>query len=570
VSESSGVREGGFTLVEIVIAVAIVATTVAAGFGISLASRSLAVSTAAGEFDQFLDSARTMARDLDGTTLAFTADAYGDGTEVRLLAGGPNSPPSPTTVPPLHTRATIEESESLGKAPFALIVHASGSLSGRPGYRVGDTTTADVGCPASGAFHFVIKAAGGSADRFVPCRTKLAANGPVTLTSWPLAPTAPSPTPCSGPGCTPASLPGVPSSTPSCPPNFVPVPGGCAPAPPSSGARYHVTITGAPPTIDVGAMASFSAQATLTNPNAVAADTAPSLPVSAQTADPTCSTTPSGWQQSGSTFTATGTSAGTCTITVAADTSAVPGATADTATVSVSIAAMPSPAPTASAPSCDLVTNGKCYRRIVDLTTQSFFKYVLPDTDCGILDGTCSYIDSIKAIYLDPAYSVAPTVPPSSAENELLFKIYAVVGVTKECEPYSQFATIPGTDSINWTGSVVGGPADPAPGLGEPSIYVTVNHFLPSSTPGGSMIEPNSSWQAGTNLEDLSQAVAFRKIGSPFMLTFSSPDVMNSSFIQWYPDFPGCDAAGDANTPGIKYGISGLVLQFEVYQAQKS
>ncbi len=63
VSDRSAMREGGFTLVEIVIAVAIVAATVAAGVGISLGSRSLAVSTAAGEFDQFLDSARTIARE---------------------------------------------------------------------------------------------------------------------------------------------------------------------------------------------------------------------------------------------------------------------------------------------------------------------------------------------------------------------------------------------------------------------------------------------------------------------------------------------------------------------------
>nr|MDQ6926451.1 type II secretion system GspH family protein [Candidatus Eremiobacteraeota bacterium] len=200
--EIRAAREGGFTLIEIVIAVAIVATTVAAGFGVSLASRSLAVSTAAGEFDHFLDSARTMARELDGATLAFTSDAYGDGTEVRVFAGGPNGAPSPTTLPPLHARAVIEETEALGKVPFAFIVHANGALSGRPGYRAGDTTANDVDCPASGAFHFVIHAAGGSADRFVPCRVRLAANGPVTLTTWPTAAPAPSPTPCTrGPGC---------------------------------------------------------------------------------------------------------------------------------------------------------------------------------------------------------------------------------------------------------------------------------------------------------------------------------------------------------------------------------
>ena len=140
----------------------------------------------AAEFDQFLDSARTIARSLNGAVLAFTPDAYGDGTEVRLLSGGPNDEPAATTLPMLHARATIEETESLGKVPFAFVVHANGSLSGRPGYRVGDSTKNDVGCPPSGAFHFVIKAAGGSADRYVPCRMTLANNGPATLTAWPL------------------------------------------------------------------------------------------------------------------------------------------------------------------------------------------------------------------------------------------------------------------------------------------------------------------------------------------------------------------------------------------------
>ncbi len=310
-------REGGFTLIEIVIAVAIVAATVAAGFGISLGSRSLAVSTAAGEFDQFLDSARTMARDLDGATLAFTPDAYGDGTEVRLLAGGPNSAPTTTTLPTLHARATIEEAESLGKAPFAFIVHANGSLSGRPGYHVGDTTTNDVGCPASGAFHFVIKAAGGSADRYVPCRMTLAAGGPVTLAAWPLAPIAPSPTPCSGVGCTATALPTAPASTASCPPAFTAIIGGCTPISSSgsggSGAQYHVTVTGAPATISVGATGTFTAQATLTNANAVPPGTPATIPVEIQSADPTCAATPPGWQPSGSTFTVTGTAPGTCT-----------------------------------------------------------------------------------------------------------------------------------------------------------------------------------------------------------------------------------------------------------------
>jgi len=111
VGEASAPHDRGFTLIEVLIAVGIIAMTAAAGIGISLASRSFAVTAAATEFDQFLDSARTMSRDLQGATLAFTPDAYGDGTEVRLLTGGASGPLVPTTLPDLHARALIEEPE---------------------------------------------------------------------------------------------------------------------------------------------------------------------------------------------------------------------------------------------------------------------------------------------------------------------------------------------------------------------------------------------------------------------------------------------------------------------------
>ena len=248
----SATRERGFTLIEIVIAVAVVATTVAAGVGLSLASRSFAVSAAASEFDHLLDSARTIAREVQGATLAFVPDAYGDGTEVRVLAGAGSGALTPTTLPPLHTRATIEELESLRTPPFAFVVHVNGALGGRPGFRVGATTVAaEVGCPASGAFHFVIRAAGGSADRYVPCRVTLATTGPVTLGTWPAAPSPASPTPCSGP-CAPPTMPSAPSSSPSCPPNYTATSGGCTPTPPppSPGptATVSVSVSASPTT----------------------------------------------------------------------------------------------------------------------------------------------------------------------------------------------------------------------------------------------------------------------------------------------------------------------------------
>ncbi|MDQ6942445.1 MAG: hypothetical protein M3169_08035 [Candidatus Eremiobacteraeota bacterium] len=562
-------REGGFTLVEIVIAVAIVAATVAAGFGISLGSRSLAVTTAAGEFDQFLDSARTIARDLDGATLAFTPDAFGDGTEMRVLAGGPNTPPTTTTLPTLHARATIEEAESLGKAPFAFIVHANGSLSGRPGYRVGDTTTNDVSCPPSGAFHFVIKAAGGSADRYVPCRTTLAAGGPVTLAAWPLAPAAPSPTPCSGVGCTANALPTAPASTASCPPTFSAITGGCVPisSASGSGAHYHVTITGAPATINVGATGSLTAQATLTNASAVPAGTPESVPVGIQAADSTCAATPAGWQPSGSTFTVTGTAPGTCTVTVQANTSAIPGATGDTATASVTITPAASATPTPTPPQCDLAANGKCYKRIVDQTTQLFNKTVSADSTC---DGTqptasCTYLDSIRSISLDE-FGLIPPIAPVDDAHELLFRIDGIDGLLYACMPYSILSTIPPTDTLTLWDRPIGGPVNPPIGFGRPSVYATVNHVFVGAVPN-SFDEKTASSAVTPTLFDMIDALSTAKPGSSYTFTFHSPDATANPKITWLPDFPSCDNAGDPGGIGVEYGNVAAELSFEVFQA---
>ncbi len=78
----------------------------------------------------------------------------------------------------------------------------------------------------------------------------------------------------------------------------------CRAPTPNPGAHYHVSISGASPTMSVGTAQSFTAQATLTNRNAVAAGTPASIPVEIeQTTTGICSATPPGSQPSGTTFT---------------------------------------------------------------------------------------------------------------------------------------------------------------------------------------------------------------------------------------------------------------------------
>jgi prepilin-type N-terminal cleavage/methylation domain-containing protein len=569
VDDASATRDLGFTLIEIVIAVAVVAMTVAAGVGISLASRSYAVSAAAAEFDHLLDSARTIARETEGVTLAFEPDAYGDGTEVRVLAPGPNGTLIATTLPTFHTRATIEETESLGKAPFGFVIHASGSLGGRPGFR--RTTSSpppEVGCPARGSFHFTIHTAGTTADRFIPCRISLAANGPIAFATWPPATIAPLPTPCAGP-CMPATAPTVPSVSATCPPNYAVALDGCIP---SNGLapHYHITATLASPSVAVGGTDAVTIQAALVGSSATSGIPA-TVPVAVQALTATCSVTPTTTQPSGSTFTVTGLFAGACSATAAADTAGIPSATADSASLSITVTLPESQAPGPPSPlprNCDVVTNEKCYQRIIGPVSQTFWKYVIPDTACGDIGGgtTCWYIDSVKLVYLAPGYGFQPPVRATDSAHELLFKIDSVATVLSQCQPYSFFAASP-VGFISWQEEGVGAPLDAPIGFGSPSLFFTSNHVINDFVPNGVFdVQPGSV--SGTTFSEIYDTVARRITGEPYMFTYSGNASTTSSYIQWHPDFAGCDAAGDAtNTSAIEYGNAGVSLVFEVFQA---
>jgi type II secretory pathway pseudopilin PulG len=555
--------EAGFTLVEIVVVVAIVVTTALAGVAISLGSRSFAVATAASEFDHMIDSARTIARETQGATLLFAPDVFGDGTEVRVVTPGPNGTLSPTAMPVFHTRAAIEESESLGKAPFAFVLHASGALGGRPGYRTGNPNTIpEVGCPARGSFHFLIHTAGATAERTLPCRITLAATAPITLAPWPAASVAPLPTPCSTGPCAPTALPTPPSSWPTCPPNYSGVPGGCAlTSGMTSAPRYHVTATVASGTVTVGSSDSLTATATLSNPADVAPGTIASIPVSVVVSGTSCTVAPPGPQPSGSVFSVSALTPGICSLTASGDVSTVARGITDTATVTITITG-PSAPPTAR--SCDLVSDGKCYQQIVPRTSATFWKYVAPDIACGTTDGTssCWYVDTIQGIDLEPGYTLQVQTPAVDSAHELLFRIDAVGSIVLECQPFSAFAQLPAPAAIYWGGSGVGSPNDPPDGFGEPSTFFTQNHVFV----GQSANFTPQPWSAPTTLQ-LYDVIARGLIGAPSVFSYWSYDGVAASQIQWIPDFPGCDALPEPESSRGEYGTVSVVLIFEIFQA---
>jgi hypothetical protein len=97
-------------------------------------------------------------------------------------------------------------------------------------------------------------------------------------------------------------------------------------------------------------------------------------------------------------------------------------------------------------------------------------------------------------------------------------------------------------------------------------LFSTINHVLPQLLVNGIYTEPDIIWQQPTSLSDVYAAVAFGRIGVPYSFTYSSSDSVVLPYIQWYPDFPGCEAA-DNSPVERKYGIAGVQLSFDIYQA---
>jgi prepilin-type N-terminal cleavage/methylation domain-containing protein len=214
--------ERGFSLIEVSIAVGVVALAALGALGATMASRAYAVSTAAARFDALLDAARTIAREMDtGATITFTPDIYGDGFIARLYRNRPAAgTPQTTTVPALEARVSLSET-TLGTPPFALAIHSNGAIAGIVHYTLGSTTTSETPCPAAGAYQLTFSYAGSKANRTIQCAEAASTTGPVSYAPQAPATVAPSPTPfpCAG-SCLPTA-PASPNSNPTCPPHYV-------------------------------------------------------------------------------------------------------------------------------------------------------------------------------------------------------------------------------------------------------------------------------------------------------------------------------------------------------------
>lgn len=171
----AGASEAGLSLIELVVAVAIIALAAGMAFE-SLAARPAQARTTAAAFAELIAEARALAAVTtattpgggSGATIAVVRDATGFTATLyayRPIAGAARQPQRAAT-PPLHamTEIALVADAAAVEPPFALFVSAAGHISAQAPFTVGSDAplAREPGCPPAG---LVIEFADGVHDR---------------------------------------------------------------------------------------------------------------------------------------------------------------------------------------------------------------------------------------------------------------------------------------------------------------------------------------------------------------------------------------------------------------------
>ncbi len=190
--------ERGFTLIEMTIAVAIVAIIATAGVLWSTSLRPAGLRSALDQYDGALAATRALAATGgNGATLAFEPDRRTGGFRFRVYRGRPTSAGAvaPTSIAGAGDGVALRE-RTLGAPPFALFFGTGGHVSGLAGYPGIDSQgLADFApvaneppCPGGGFSLTFSTAPGAHVRRDVPCASSTATAALPEATPTPNAP----------------------------------------------------------------------------------------------------------------------------------------------------------------------------------------------------------------------------------------------------------------------------------------------------------------------------------------------------------------------------------------------
>lgn len=222
-------HERGTTLVEVLIAAAIVALIAAAFFMLSQGARAFGMRSAAEQFDAELSYAQALAAASgNGSTIVFDR-RLGPGGSVlpgfilTVYSGRPTAAGAMRKAPtaPMQSAGDVSEA-GLGEVPFTIFLNGAGHASGMAGV-AGAVLASDPGCPP-GESRVVLTFSDpqSSYTRTIPCNAAVA-GAPVTIgtvapAATAVSPPAPVPSPTAAPvpppDPTPTPAPAVPTATP--------------------------------------------------------------------------------------------------------------------------------------------------------------------------------------------------------------------------------------------------------------------------------------------------------------------------------------------------------------------
>jgi prepilin-type N-terminal cleavage/methylation domain-containing protein len=180
--------EGGFTLIEVIVVVAIVALAAGAVGTLFLAGASPAVAVAAGDVGAAFAETRQTALDFDAATLVFAPLSAG-GYSARIYQRFPGDPAfAPRNGPTYDSAVSIGETAApLGAPGFAFGVDSRGAVTGYANYVAGAAAFAIVACPASGAFSLRLAYVRDVRVVAIPCTLGPSAVAPVAFATPPPA-----------------------------------------------------------------------------------------------------------------------------------------------------------------------------------------------------------------------------------------------------------------------------------------------------------------------------------------------------------------------------------------------